>query len=137
MAQLELDFPNVKFIYMTGKTDGSAWGDGEGGWYYTYLRCKQIKEHCLKNNRIIYDFYDIESWDPDGNWYGDKFVNEACYYDSDGDGIQDRNWAIEWQNAHPGQWFVCEAPHTQPLNANLKAYAAWHLWARLAGWDGN
>jgi hypothetical protein len=28
------------------------------------------------------------------------------------------------------------AAHTQPLNANLKAYAAWHLWARLAGWTG-
>lgn len=27
-------------------------------------------------------------------------------------------------------------PDTQPLNANQKAYAAWNLWCRLAGWDG-
>jgi hypothetical protein len=27
--------------------------------------------------------------------------------------------------------------HSQPLNANQKAYAAWWLWARLAGWDSN
>jgi len=137
MAQLESDFPNVKFVYMTGKTIGSEWGDGTGGWYWTYRNAKMIREHCIKNNRILYDFNDIESWDPDGNWYGDKYVNDACGYDSDGDRIQDRNWAIDWQNAHPGEWYQCLAPHTQPLNANLKAYAAWHLWARLAGWDGN
>jgi len=137
MAQLESDFPNVKFVYMTGKTIGSEWGDGTGGWYWTYRNAKMIREHCIKNNRILYDFNDIESWDPDGNWYGDKYVNDACGYDSDGDRIQDRNWAIDWQNAHPGEWYQCLAPHTQPLNANLKTYAAWHLWARLAGWDGN
>jgi len=27
--------------------------------------------------------------------------------------------------------------HSQPLNANLKAFAAWWLFARLAGWPGN
>ena len=26
--------------------------------------------------------------------------------------------------------------HTQALNGNLKAYAAWWLWARLGGWNG-
>ena len=32
---------------------------------------------------------------------------------------------------------TCGAAHSQPLNGNLKAYAAWWLWARLAGWTGN
>jgi hypothetical protein len=31
-------------------------------------------------------------------------------------------------------WYECGAAHTQPLNANRKAYAAWALFARLAGW---
>ena len=79
----------------------------------------------------------IESHDPDAAYFGDKLVNDACYYDSNGDSSRDRNWAVDWQNAHPGEWYACESAHSQPLNANLKAYAAWHLWARLAGWDGN
>ncbi|OGD19255.1 MAG: hypothetical protein A2W03_09860 [Candidatus Aminicenantes bacterium RBG_16_63_16] len=137
MDELESDFPNVKFVYMTGKTIGGAWGDGERWIHCHYLRATQIREHCLKNNRILYDFADIESWDPDGNWYGDKYVDCDCSYDSNGDGVLDRNWALDWQSDHPGEWYDCYAPHTQPLNANLKAYAAWHLWARLAGWDGN
>ena len=49
------------------------------------------------------------------------------------------NWATEWQNAHTQgtDWYNCSSAHSQPLNANQKAYAAWWLWARLAGWDGN
>ena len=31
-------------------------------------------------------------------------------------------------------WYKCSSAHSQPLNANLKAYAAWWLWARLVGW---
>jgi PKD repeat protein len=136
MARLETDFPRVRFVYMTGHTAGGWWGEGTEWKYANYMRCKQIREHCIKNNRVLYDFNDIESWDPDGNWYGDKLVDDTCYYDSDGDYAWDRNWAVDWQNAHPGEWFMCLAQHTQPLSANLKTYAAWWLWARLAGWDG-
>jgi hypothetical protein len=32
-------------------------------------------------------------------------------------------------------WYDCSSAHSEPLNANMKAYAAWWLWARLAGWD--
>ncbi|GAG10269.1 unnamed protein product, partial [marine sediment metagenome] len=36
-----------------------------------------------------------------------------------------------------GNWYQCGAAHTHPLNSNLKAYACWNLFARLAGWEGN
>jgi hypothetical protein len=32
-------------------------------------------------------------------------------------------------------WYECSAAHSQALNGNRKAYAAWWLWASLAGWN--
>jgi len=130
MSGLERDYPGVKFVYMTGHTDG-ALPSGN-----VPTRNKQIRDYCLANAKILYDFADIESYDPDAAYFGDKLVNDACYYDSNGDSSRDRNWAVDWQNAHPAEWYSCSSAHSQPLNANMKAYAAWHLWARLAGWDG-
>ncbi len=135
MDRLEADYPEIRFVYMTGRVDGSPL-KGDPWRIMTPLRNRQIRDFCKKKNKILYDFADIESYDPDGAYFGDKLVNDACDYDSDGDGARDRNWAVDWQNAHPGEWYQCEAAHTQPLNANMKAYAAWWLWARLAGWDG-
>jgi PKD repeat protein len=133
MTQLEAEYPGVTFVYMTGHADGS----GETG--NLHLRNQQIRSYCIENNKVLYDFYDIEGYDPDGNYYGDKRVDDACNYDSDGDGSRDRNWAIDWQSAHveDRDWYSCGAAHSQPLNANQKAYAAWWLWARLAGWNQN
>jgi hypothetical protein len=86
----------------------------------------------------LYDFADIESYDPDANYYLDKMANDNCDYDSDNNGSQDRNWAEDWQNAHQENvdWYSCSAAHSKPLNGNRKAYAAWWLWASLAGWNG-
>lgn len=144
MTKLENEFPAVKFVYMTGHLDGT----GEEG--NLHLRNEQIRKYCLDNNKILYDFADIESYDPDGNYYGNKYATDGCNYDYNNDGHTDqtgdpaipengdKNWAIDWQNAHQQgvDWFDCSAAHTQPLNANMKAYAAWWLWARLAGWSG-
>jgi hypothetical protein len=130
MSQLETEYPDVTFVYMTGHADGT----GETG--NLHLRNQQIRDYCIANNKVLYDFYDLECHDPDGNYYGDKLVTDACDYDSDGDGSRDRNWAVDWQSAHTQgvDWYRCGSAHTQPLNANQKAYAAWWLWSRIAGW---
>jgi PKD repeat protein len=124
MNGLETEFPNVKFVYMTGHLVGT----GTNG--NLNQRNEQIRAYVRANNKILFDFADIESYDPDG------LVNYMALNADDGCNYNGGNWATAWQNAHPGQWYNCGAAHTQPLNANMKAYAAWNLWARLAGWNG-
>lgn len=125
MDQLETEFPGVTFVYMTGHLDGSG-ADGN-----LNVRNEQIRSYVTAHNRTLFDFADIESYDPDGNYYLDLGADDGCYYDGG-------NWAVAWQDAHEEgvEWYTCSAAHTQPLNANLKAYAAWWLWARIGGWDG-
>ena len=136
MSELEADYPGVTFVYMTMHSDGS----GEEG--NVHQLNQQIRQYCVDNDKVLYDYYDIELHDPDGSYYGDKDVNDNCDYDSNRDGSRDRNWAIEWQTSHTlgEDWYGCGwsgcCMHSQPLNCNLKAYAAWWLWARLAGWEG-
>lgn len=131
MNQLEQEYPNVTFVYMTGHADGT----GETG--NLHLRNRQIRAYCQANYKVLYDFYDIECYDPDGNYYGDKLVNDNCDYDSDSNGSRDANWAENWQNTHTEgvDWYTCSSAHSKPLNANRKAYAAWWLWATLGGWN--
>ncbi|MFN8242080.1 MAG: hypothetical protein U0X39_15175 [Bacteroidales bacterium] len=133
MNDLESDYPDVSFVYMTGHLDGTGLTGN------LHLRNQQIRDYCKTNKKLLYDFEDIESYNPDGVYFGNKKPNDNCDYDSDGNGSLDSNWAIEWQNSHTEgvDWFDCYAAHSQPLNGNLKAYAAWWLWARIAGWDGN
>jgi hypothetical protein len=125
MDQLETDYPSVIFIYMTGHLDGG----GESG--NLHIRNNQIRDYCRANNKILFDFADIESYDPDGNYYLDREANDNCdYYD----GSIWRNWAQEWCAANPGECSSCECAHSQSLNCDLKARAFWWMLARIAGW---
>ncbi len=132
MSQLEADYPGIKFVYMTGHSDGTGLtGD-------LHKNNQQIRQYTIQNHKILYDFYDIELYDPDGKYFGDKRASDDCRYDSDGNGSLDSNWATQWTSKHTinKDYYNCECQHSEALNCNQKAYAAWWLWARLAGWSG-
>ena len=95
-------------------------------------KTQYIQHAGLSIDKILYDFADIESWDPDGNYY--EFCQDnSNYYPSGTSNVVLGNWALEWQTAHTEgvDWYNTAVAHTAPLNGNLKAYAAWALWAEI------
>ena len=84
LSDFEREYPQITFVYMTGHLDGS----GENG--NLHLRNEQIREYCRVNQKWLYDFADLESYDPDGNYYLDKAADDECDYDSTGNGNRER-----------------------------------------------
>jgi hypothetical protein len=135
MNRLETLHPNVTFIYMTGHLDGT----GAAG--NLNLRNEQIRAYCRNNNKTLFDFADIESYDPDTLVnYMPLNCNDGCNYDSSGTTV---NWAASWITRNPNHELTRLAnacggcAHSEQLNCILKARAFWWMMARLAGWSGS
>ncbi|MBC8367348.1 T9SS type A sorting domain-containing protein [bacterium] len=114
MSELELEYPTKLFIYMTGHLDG---GGPDGN---LYARNNQIRAYCLTEDKVLFDFADIESWDPEGNWY--PYESDAC------------NWCTDWCAE-----FTCpdcgDCAHSHCFNCYQKGKGFWWMMARVAGWE--
>lgn len=115
MNQLEQEFPGVDFVYMTGHLDGT----GETG--NLKMRNQQIRDYAIANNKILFDFADIESWDPNGIYYPNE--SDACA------------WCSTWAATHTCP-SCSSCAHSHCFNCYNKGKAFWYLMARLAGWNG-
>ncbi len=114
MEELEADYPGVIFIYMTGHLDGTGIAGN------LYIRNNQIRNYCLSHDKILFDFADIESWDPDGNYYPDE--TDAC------------NWCYDWCSTHTCP--TCgSCAHSHCFNCYLKGKGWWWMMARISGWQ--
>jgi len=129
MTELENDYPNVSFIYMTGHLDIWAWANLKA-------RNQQIRDYCIANHKTLFDFADIESYNPDLLFF--DYATDNCDYYSAPGGSLLGNWATEWCSAHPGSelCWTCSCAHSEALNCNLKGRAFWWMMARMAGWEG-
>ncbi|MBK9578544.1 MAG: hypothetical protein IPO40_15815 [Fibrobacteres bacterium] len=130
MDSLEKEYPNIQFVYMTGHLEGT------GTQAVLHKRNEEIRAYARTHNKWLFDFADLESFDPDGNAYLAKMANDNADYDSNGDGTLDANWAERWTAAHPTEVNQqIEAAHSQPLVGQIKTTAAWWMYAELAGWN--
>ena len=105
MAQLEREYSGVTFVYMTGNAQGE---EGQN----RYDRNNQIREFCRQNNKILFDFADLDCW-----YNGEQYAVSGI------------------PSEHP-RYSGDEAAHTTYESCENKGRAFWWLMARIAGWDG-
>ena len=153
MEKLVGEYHDVTFVFMTGHAQGQGENlyddpqpNGDGHVHYNN---ELIRQHCSDNNRVLFDFADIEAYNPDGQYFWNLTMEDDLDYSGG-------NWGQQWIAANIGTeleklttgngvtgYGGCSGcahsniPAEANLNCVLKGRAAWWMFARIAGWSGN
>lgn len=133
MEKMISNYPEILFVFITGHAEGQGEDLTENSVHYNN---QLIRAHIASNDRILFDFADIEGYDPDGNYYWNQDMQDDLGYSGG-------NWGIDWITSNPKNEITdlasridyCAHSDNQPemkINCALKGLAVWSLWANLA-----
>jgi hypothetical protein len=122
LALLDTEYPNMRFILMTGHSDYPSFATLD-------INNNLVRAYAAANHKVLFDFADIERYDPDGVYHA-PIAGDA------GGGC---SWCDAYCTAHPAYCAnfdqMGDCAHTHKLFCKMKANAFWWMMARLAGWQ--
>ncbi|MHA1484594.1 MAG: hypothetical protein ACTSPR_04665 [Candidatus Thorarchaeota archaeon] len=116
MAALEAANPSITFVYMTCNAQSSG-----GSGYNRWLRNEQIRQYRIDNNKVLFDFADLDCWSNGVQNTYEHIVGESTY-----------DIPLEHEDFNGN-----EAGHTTYTSCEQKGRAFWWLMAMLAGWNAS
>ncbi len=127
----------VKFVFMSGYARGND-SDDTNATNSPYTSYSMIRDYAETHGHFMLDYWTQDVYNYETNAYkpsesGNSNAQHKAYFDSHQEGI---DWfATRDYNSGLVKWPAHCGGTPQHITSNRRAYGAWWIWARLAGWE--